>query len=95
VRFTIHGSEALHGIKIDWDVPIEGEAEMREAMAPHDLATMRLGIVRRGYAVGPVVYPRGTLACRIAEGHEIFLQVPDGVPPRPAPAPAPVGSRDL
>lgn len=79
MRFAVHGSSAIGGIKIDWDVPVELDPEIRKAMAPHDLDLMQVGVVRRGYAVNKVTYPRGSLAFRVGEAHEIFLQLPDSL----------------
>jgi len=76
VRFTLHSPGTVGAIKIDWDAPVERCAAMREAMRPHELDTMRAGILTRGFAVGRITYPRGTIALRVAEGHELFLQHP-------------------
>lgn len=81
MRFTLHGSDSLRGIKIEWDVPVEINPEIRAAMAPHDVDNMHAGILRRGYAVKSVTYPSGSLAFRIADGHEIFLQLPVAAEP--------------
>ena len=76
MRFAVHGSGAVGGIKIDWDAPVERGLELRDAMAPHPVDTMRVGVVLRGFAVANVTYPRGTIAVQVGEGHELFLQLP-------------------
>ena len=89
MQFVLHGSGATRHLQIDWDVPVERGPELRAGMAGHDVDRMRAGLLRRGYQFGGVMYPRGTIALRIAEGHEIFLQVPAtdaGLPTMPAPA---------
>jgi hypothetical protein len=80
VRFKLHSPETIGGIKIDWDVPVELGPEVRAAMVPHDLDTMRAGILTRGFALAGITYPRGTIAFRVAEAHELFLQIPDTEP---------------
>ncbi len=87
MRFTVHGSGSVRGIKIDWDVPVELGDEVRAAMAPHDVGTMHAGILRRGYVVKRITYPRGTLAFRVGEAHEVFLQVPEAPVTEVAPVP--------
>lgn len=76
VRFTVHSPQVVGAIKIDWDAPVELTAAVRDAMAPHDVDEMHAGLVLRGFAVGNVTYPRGTIAFRVAGGHELFLQLP-------------------
>lgn len=81
VRFRVHSPGTVGAIKIDWEAPVELSPELRDAMAPHDLDTMRAGILLRGFVVGGVTYPRGTIAFRVADAHELFLQLPaDTVP---------------
>jgi hypothetical protein len=82
VRFKLHSPEAIRGIKIDWDATVELGPEIRAAMASHDVDTMRAGILVRGFALANITYPRGTIAFRVAEGHELFLQIPaEAIPP--------------
>jgi hypothetical protein len=76
VRFTSHSPGTVGAIKIDWVAPVARDAAVRAAMAPHDVDAMRAGVVIRGFAIGAVTYPRGTLAFRVADGHELFLQLP-------------------
>lgn len=72
----MHSPGTVGAIKIDWDAPVELTDEIRAAMAPHDLDTMRAGRVLKGFVVAGVTYPRGTLAFRVAEAHELFLELP-------------------
>jgi hypothetical protein len=76
MRFTLHSPQTVGAIKIDWDAPVERTPAIREAMAAHDVDAMHAGVVQRGFAAGGVTYPRGTLAFRVGEGHELFLQLP-------------------
>jgi hypothetical protein len=76
MRFKLQTPPSLRGIKIDWQAPVERTDELRAAMALHDLDTMRAGVLLRGFTVGSLTYPRGTIVFRVAEGHEHFLQVP-------------------
>lgn len=76
MRFGLHSPQAVGAIKIDWDAPVARTPAIREAMAPHDVDQMHGGLVLRGFAVGGVTYPRGTIAFRVADGHELFLQLP-------------------
>ncbi len=76
VRFVLHPSGSLRGIKIDWEAPVEVSPAMRQAMAPAELDDMKAGVLLRGYAVGKVTYARGAVAFRVAVGHEVFLQLP-------------------
>ena len=76
MRFALHGSDSLTGIQIDWSAAVDVDPALRAAMAGHDVDTMQTGQLRRGYHARAITYPRGTIAIRIAEGHEIFLQVP-------------------
>jgi hypothetical protein len=76
VRFALHSPQSVGAIKIDWDAPVERTPAIREAMAPHDVDAMHAGVVLRGFAVGGVTYPRGTIAFQVADGHELFLQLP-------------------
>lgn len=78
MRFRLHGSSSLIGIQIDWTVPVERGPELRAAMGEHDVDQMQAGVLRRGYTAKSTLYERGTIALRIAEGHEIFLQAPAG-----------------
>lgn len=77
MHLRLHGSGSLRGIQIDWGADVERSPELRAAMAGHDIDRMQIGTVRRGYLARAVLYPRGAIALRVAEGHEIFLQVPD------------------
>lgn len=87
MRFTSHSPGTVGAIKIDWAAPVARDAAVRAAMAPHDVDAMRAGVVIRGFAIGAITYPRGTLAFRVAEGHELFLQLPgEPVPVERAPA---------
>ncbi len=88
MRFALHGSSATRHLQIEWDAPVERGAELRAAMAGHDVDAMHAGVLRRGAQLGPVMFPRGTIALRVADGHELFLQLPPGhdaeaAPPRP------------
>ena len=76
MRFAVHSPQSVGAIKIDWDAPVERTPAVRAAMAPHDVDAIHAGVVLRGFAVGGVTYPRGTVAFRVAEGHELFLQLP-------------------
>jgi hypothetical protein len=78
MRFKLYPPGALRGIKIDWAAPVERTDELRAAMAAHDLDAMHAGALLRGFALGAVTYPRGTIVFRVAEGHEHFLQLPAG-----------------
>ena len=84
MRFKLHSPGTIGAIKIDWDAPIELTPEIREAMAPNDVDTMRTGALIRGFVIGNVTYPRGTIAFRVADGHELFLQLPIESEPAPA-----------
>ncbi len=88
MRFTLHGSGSLNGIQIDWAVDVDVGPEIRAAMARHDVDAMQAGRLRRGYMARSILYPRDTIALRIAEGHEIFLQVPAASERAATPAPA-------
>jgi len=82
VRFAIHSPQAVGAIKIDWATPVELTPAIRDAMAPHDVDRMNTGHVLRGFVVDNVTYPHGTIAFRVADGHELFLQLPfEDVPP--------------
>jgi ribosomal 50S subunit-recycling heat shock protein len=87
MRFVLHGSSATRHLQIDWDAEIERGPNLRAAMAGHDVDRMRAGTLIVGYQFGKVLYPRGTIALRIAEGHELFLQLPaaDDKPLAPKP----------
>jgi hypothetical protein len=76
VWFKLHTPGSLRGIKIDWAAPVERSDELRAAMAAYDVDAMRAGVLVRGFTVGSVTYPRGTIVFRVAEGHEHFLQAP-------------------
>ena len=76
MQFKAHSPGTLKGIKIEWDVEVELTDEVRAAMLPSEVDTMRVGTLARGFVVGSITYPRGTLAFRVAEAHEVFLQVP-------------------
>lgn len=89
MRFIVHGSSATRLLQIDWEAPVELSAELRAAMTGHDVDGMQHGLLRKGYQYGPTNFPRGTIAIRIADGHEIFLQVPastERAAVQPAPA---------
>ncbi len=77
MRFVPLLGSAIRGIKIDWDASVEITEEMRDAMAPRHVEGMRSGVLRRGYVVGPVTYPRGTVAFTAdpERGHT-YLQAP-------------------
>jgi hypothetical protein len=92
VRFAVHSPQQVGAIKIDWDAPVERTPELRDAMAPHDLDAMHAGVLRRGFTIEAVTYPRGTVAFRVGDGHELFLQVPFEAPPAVRPAAAPTTS---
>lgn len=85
VRFRLHSPQSVGAIKIDWDAPVDRTPELRAAMAAHDVDTMHAGVVLRGFAVGGVTYPRGTIAFRVGIGHELFLQLPFEDPPPAVP----------
>lgn len=89
MRFIVHGSSATRLLQIDWDAPVELTAELRAALTGQDVDGMQHGALRKGYQLGATNFPRGTIALRIAEGHEIFLQVPASAE-RAAVAPAPL-----
>jgi hypothetical protein len=89
VRFAVHSPQAVGAIKIDWDAPVELTPAVRGAMAPHDVDAMHAGVVRRGFVVGAVTYPRGSIAFRVGDGHELFLQLPFEVAPAVRVAEAP------
>ncbi len=72
----MHSPGTVGAIKIDWEARVELTDELRAAMAPHDLDTMRAGRVLKGFVVAGVTYPRGTIAFRVAEAHELFLELP-------------------
>jgi len=72
MRFALHSPQSVGAIKIDWDAPVEPTPAIREAMAPHDVDEMHAGVVLRGFVAGGVTYPRGTIAFRVGEGHELF-----------------------
>lgn len=76
MQFKAHSPGTLKGIKIEWDAPVEITDDVRAAMKPSDVDTMRAGTLARGFVVKNITYPRGTLAFRVAEAHEVFLQVP-------------------
>lgn len=76
MQFKAHSPGTLKGIKIEWDAEVELTDEVRAAMLPSDVDTMRAGTLVRGFVVANITYPRGTLAFRVAEAHEVFLQVP-------------------
>jgi len=85
VRFGIHSPQLVSTIKIDWDAPVDRTPTVREAMAPNDVDQMHAGVLLRGFAVDGVTYPRGTIAFRVAQGHELFLQLPFEEAPRVVP----------
>jgi hypothetical protein len=87
VRFALHGSSATRHLQIDWDVPVGRDDDLRAAMAGHDVDAMHAGTLRRGYQLGQILFPRGTIVLRVAEGHEIFLQLPPGHDHPEAPPP--------
>ncbi len=76
MQFKAHSPGTLKGIKIEWDTPVEITDEVRAAMKPSEADTMRAGTLSRGFVVKNITYPRGTLAFRVAEAHEVFLQLP-------------------
>lgn len=76
MQFTLHGSGSLRGIQVDWDADVERGQPMQDAMPGHDVERMQAGLLRKGYVANTVLYPRGTIALREAEGHEIYLQRP-------------------
>ncbi|MDB4957045.1 MAG: hypothetical protein JWO36_4614 [Myxococcales bacterium] len=78
MQFRLHGSGAVKDIKVDWNAPVELTPEIRAAMAPHDLDQLHAGVLRRGFVLKGVTYPSGTIAFRVADHHEMFLQVPAG-----------------
>ena len=86
MRFKAHSPSTVKGIKIEWDAPVELSPEIRQAMLPNDVETMRAGVLLRGYVVANITYPRGTIAFRVAEAHEVFLQLPAGSIPASAAA---------
>lgn len=89
MRFALHSPQVVGAIKIDWAAPVELTSAIREAMAPHDVDEMHVGAVMRGFVIGNVTYPHGTIAFQVAEGHELFLQLPSGAEPAPRAARAP------
>ena len=80
MRFALHGSDSLPGIQIDWSAAGPVGPEVRAALTRHDVETMQAGVLRKGYLVKAILYERGTLALRLAEGHEIFLELPADAP---------------
>ncbi len=69
-----HSPSLTHGIKIDWDAEVERTDELRAAVP--ECETLRAGMLLRGFVIGKVTYPRGTLVFRVAEGHELSMQMP-------------------
>lgn len=90
MRFALHSPQLVGAIKIDWAAPIERTPAIRAAMAPRDVDDMHAGRLVRGFVIDDTTYPRGTLAFRAGDGHELFLQLPveDAPATRAAPAPS-------
>jgi 23S rRNA pseudouridine1911/1915/1917 synthase len=76
MRFVSLSGGAIHGIKIDWDVPVELTPAIHDAMAPNHPEAMRAGILRRGYIVRGVTFPRGSIAFTANPERGIYLQIP-------------------
>jgi len=74
LEFLAHSPSAVGGMKVDWEADVERTHEVRAALK--DCDAMRAGILMRGFVIGTVTYPRGTLVFRVGEGHELFLQLP-------------------
>ena len=76
MRFALHSPQVVGAIKINWAAPVDLTPAIRDAMAPHDVDEMNAGRVLRGFVIDHVTYPHGTIAFRVADGHELFLQLP-------------------
>ncbi len=77
MRFVALLGKSIRGIKIDWDASVEITDEILDGMQPRRVEGMRSGLLRRGYVVNGVDYPRGSIAFTAdpERGH-IYLQVP-------------------
>src|SRR5512140_2359035 len=75
MRFAIYGASATRAANIDWDAPVEVTPELLAAVAPHDTATMRTGVLRRGFSVDSVLHPKGSIAVTWFRGSEMLLEL--------------------